>query len=416
MNKQTQGFGVGHASAAPTDWHTQYQTVRQATLNLCAPLTVEDMGLQSMADASPTKWHLAHTTWFFETFVLKPNLPAYQPFDPAYEFLFNSYYNAVGAQFSRPDRGMLSRPSFEDVLAYRGHVDAAMQKVEADPAIIILGLNHEQQHQELIVTDIKHALAANPLNPQIYPANNTAGTAPALSFESVDGGIHTVGHQGPGFHFDNEGPAHEVLLRPYQMANRCVTNGEWQEFMADGGYETPSLWLADGWAKVQAEGWHAPLYWQKIEGAWMRYGLHGLAAPNPHAPVSHISQYEADAFATWAGGRLPTEFEWEFWAQGADPASGHQCDAGTPCETAQADATPFGGAWQWTQSAYLPYPGFKPAAGAVGEYNGKFMSGQMVLKGGSCATPRGHVRASYRNFFYAPMRWQFSSVRIAKDA
>ncbi|MGB0922600.1 MAG: ergothioneine biosynthesis protein EgtB [Alphaproteobacteria bacterium] len=377
------------------------------------------MGLQSMADASPTKWHLAHTTWFFETFVLKPNQTGYQPFDPAYEFLFNSYYNAVGAQFSRPDRGLLSRPSLQDILAYRAHVDQAMQQVEADPTLITLGLNHEQQHQELIVTDIKHALSINPLHPEIYPAGDEGGPASApahdLAFEAVDGGIHTIGHQGPGFHFDNEGPAHEVLLRPYQIANRCVTNAEWQAFMDDGGYETPSLWLADGWAKVQAEGWQAPLYWQQVEGAWIRYGLHGLAAPNPHAPVTHISQYEADAFATWAGARLPTEFEWEHWARGADPSRGQQCDDGRPHEPTVADASPFGGVWQWTQSAYLPYPGFKPAAGAVGEYNGKFMSGQMVLKGGSCATPRGHLRASYRNFFYAPMRWQFSGLRMAKD-
>lgn len=412
-------------STAPAD---RYGQVRHRTEALAAPLSDADMTAQSMDDASPAKWHLAHTTWFFETFLLTPSLPGYRLFDDRYTYLFNSYYEAVGARHARPRRGMLTRPAAAEVMAYRKHVDAAMERLlekGAAPdllALVELGLNHEEQHQELLLTDILHLFAQNPLHPAYQPLAEADAPAEASTFtwKGYPGGIYSVGHDGVGFAFDCESPRHDVLLHPYALATRPVTNGEWLEFMADSGYATPLLWLSDGWATVQAHGWTAPLYWEKQDGAWHQMTLRGLRPLNPAAPVSHISQYEADAFATWAGARLPTEFEWERAAaplphHGTFMESGHY----RPMPEAAAPSAlsgMFGNVWEWTRSAYAPYPGFRPATGAVGEYNGKFMSGQYVLKGGSCATPRGHIRASYRNFFHPDKRWQFSGLRLARDA
>jgi ergothioneine biosynthesis protein EgtB len=395
--------------------------VRGLTEALVAPLSDADATIQSMPDASPAKWHLAHTTWFFETFVLRDHLPGYRLFDDAWPFLFNSYYEAEGPRHARPQRGMLSRPALDEVLAYRAHVDAHVELLlhRADLAeLIALGLNHEQQHQELLLTDLKHALSLNPLAPAYaYPRAPESGTASAvpMDWHRHEGGLHRIGHGGgeAGFAFDNEGPAHEVLLEPFALARRLVTNREWAEFVADGGYRNPALWLSDGWAWINAEGLTAPLYWRED----MAFTLSGLQPILPDAPVAHVSFYEADAFATWAGHRLPTEFEWEVAAAGYDPSVGVQLDAGAGAFGIHPQGSPglFGDCWQWTRSAYLPYPRFRPAAGAVGEYNGKFMSGQCVLKGASCATPRGHSRATYRNFFPPDKRWQFTGVRLAKD-
>jgi dimethylhistidine N-methyltransferase len=404
----------------------RYRRVREATLGLAAPLSAEDQLAQSMPDASPTKWHLAHTTWFFETFALTPHLPGYQLFDPAFGYLFNSYYEAVGARQPRPERGLLTRPSLERVLAYRAHVDAAMGRLLAKGAgelagLIDLGLAHEEQHQELILMDILHLFAQSPLKPAYVPAPALpVGRDPGPAGETpFAGGLVEIGHDGADFAFDNEGPRHKVYLEPYRLADRLVTNAEWLAFMADRGYSRPELWLSEGWACVQAEGWNAPLYWEQAEdGAWLAMTLQGRRALAPHAPVTHVSFYEADAFATWAGGRLPTEAEWEHAAEGL-PTTGNLREQ-RQFGPAAANATPglrqmFGDVWEWTRSAYAPYPGFHPAAGAIGEYNGKFMIGQMVLRGGCCATPEGHVRATYRNFFYPHQRWMFSGVRLAWD-
>ncbi len=380
-----------------------FRRTRALSAALAEPLSDADATIQSMPDASPAKWHLAHTAWFFETFLLRDRLPGYELFDRAWPFLFNSYYEAEGPRHARAARGLLSRPSLAEVLAYRAHVDAAMEALLPRPdlaGLIALGVAHEQQHQELLLTDIKHALWSNPLGPAYAaPADGTVPRPRAwgeAEWREHPGGIARIGHDGPGFAFDNEGPAHRVLLEPFALAERLVTNAEWQAFIADGGYRTPSLWLSDGWAWVQREQVAAPLYWREGE----HFTLSGWAARDPDAPVTHVSYYEADAFATWAGHRLPTEFEWETLAKSDDPAGGQGF---------------CGGGWQWTRSAYLPYPRYRPAAGAVGEYNGKFMSGQFVLRGASCATPRGHSRASYRNFFYPHQRWQFTALRLAKD-
>ena len=404
------------ASRAPEALAAQYRQVRALSEALAAPLSDADATLQSMEDASPAKWHLAHTTWFFETFLLREKLPGFTRFDDDWPFLFNSYYEAEGPRISRFARGMLSRPTLGEVLAYRGHVDAAMAGLLDDPdcaELIALGLAHEQQHQELLLTDIKHALFQNPLGPALWSGlicRDARFDTAEPAWHSHPGGIARIGHDGARFAFDNEGPAHRVLLEPFALAPRLITNAEWQQFIADGGYRTPALWLSDGWAWVQREDIEAPLYWREDQ----HFTHAGWQDRDPNAPVTHISYYEADAFAGWAGARLPTEAEWEAIGQAHDPAAGNQLDGLSPLLTERGDAL-FGDCWQWTRSAYLPHPRFRPAAGAVGEYNGKFMSGQFVLKGASCATPRGHTRASYRNFFYPHQRWQFAGLRLARD-
>lgn len=405
----------------------QYQTVRALSEAIVAPLSDADATVQPMDDASPAKWHLAHTTWFFETFVLRDHVAGYQAFDDRFAYLFNSYYEAEGARHARPRRGMLTRPSLENILEWRSRVDEAL--VVALPRLpataldlIELGLAHEQQHQELMLTDLLALFAENPLQPAIWPPAGTGlGAAPALEWIEGRHGIVEIGHDpADGFAFDCEGPRHPVLLHRHALANRPVTNGEWLAFIGDGGYRRSELWLSDGWSWVQAQGIDAPLYWRRDGDTWHDFGLDGLRPVALASPVTHISYYEADAFARWAGGRLPTEAEWESASADFDPASGNQLDDAGPLRPHAARAGKgllqiFGDVWEWTGSAYLSYPGFKPAEGAVGEYNGKFMSGQQVLRGGSCATPRGHMRASYRNFFYPHQRWQFTGLRLAKD-
>lgn len=403
----------------------RYQRIRTRSLTLIAPLSAEDACVQAMPDTSPAKWHLAHVTWFFETFVLEAREPHFKAFHPAFRELFNSYYNGVGRQFPRPQRGLLTRPSLADVLAYRADVDARMVEVIAAAdattrGLIELGLHHEQQHQELLLMDIKYLLSLNPLAPA-YRDDATAASPPAtpLRWQSGAAGIVAIGHDGAGFHFDNETPRHEVLLAPHALASRLVTNGEYLAFMGDGGYADARLWLADGWATRQRDAWQAPQYWQEVDGAWFEFTLTGLRPLDLLAPVCHVSHYEADAYAQWADARLPSEFEWEAAAAGATVREARDEAAHLhPRATIGAHGLDdlFGAVWQWTRSAYLPYPGFKAPAGAVGEYNGKFMSNQMVLKGSCCATPVGHARASYRNFFYAHQRWPFTGVRLARDA
>jgi len=381
----------------------RFAEVRGWTEELAAALTDEDQCVQSMPDASPAKWHRAHTTWFFEQFLLREFLPGYQVFDPDFAYLFNSYYEAVGPRHPRPNRGLLTRPSVQQVAAFRRHVDAAMLRLLADlphqaVALVELGFHHEQQHQELLLTDMLHAFAQNPLSPAVLPGwQEPLGDAATTRFIACEGGEANIGYPGVGFCFDNETPSHVVYLRPFEVASRLVRNSEWLAFIADGGYRSPTLWMSDGWARVQADGWTAPLYWRTVDGAWRQMGLGGLAPLDPDAPVRHVSWYEADAFARWSDARLPTEAEWEV-------ASSHDRIAEQTSHL-----------WQWTGSAYSPYPGYRPVAGAVGEYNGKFMINQMVLRGGSLATPPGHTRRSYRNFFHPDRRWQFSGVRLARD-
>jgi ergothioneine biosynthesis protein EgtB len=409
---------------------TLYSGVRERSQALVVPLSAEDMCVQTMPDVSPTKWHLAHTTWFWERFLLLPELEGYEEFSKEFNFLFNSYYEQVGARHPRPERGFLTRPSLDEVMAYRAHVDAGMRSllsgdyVEKNPdaeALIRLGIAHEEQHQELLLTDIKHVLSRHPFGPAAYPAGNTSASAPALGWVEFEGGQYRFGHQGDSFAFDNESPVHEALLTPFALATRAVTNAEYLAFIDDGGYRTATLWLSDGWGRVLGEGWQAPLYWRRQEdGRWNEFTLAGEAPLNPHAPVTHISFYEAAAFAEWAGARLPEEREWELAARTASGAQGRFMDPAVAAHPAAASAGEglvqmFGDVWEWTRSAYSPYPRYRPAAGAVGEYNGKFMSGQLVLRGGSCATAPGHVRASYRNFFPPDARWQFSGIRLAKD-
>ena len=406
-----------------------FQEVRAVTRSLAQGLSPEDQTVQSMEDASPTKWHLAHTTWFFEQFVLAPYGTDYQAFHPRFSYLFNSYYEAVGARHARPQRGLLTRPSADEVMDYRAHVDAAVVDLlsGSDPAawevvapLIRLGLQHEQQHQELILTDLLHAFSFNPLKPAYRPAGKRdAGPAPALDWIDFAGGPHHIGHNGVGFAFDHEGPRHEVLLRPFRLASRAVTNGEWKAFMADGGYAQPTLWLSDGWACAQGENWSAPFYWEQSDDGWCSMTLSGLQPVDDATPVCHVSYYEADAFARWAGKRLPSEQEWEVAAQDL-PVEGNTLGSGL-LRPSVARAGPglrqmFGDVWEWTQSPYAPYPGYRAPEGAVGEYNGKFMCNQMVLRGGACSTPDGHLRASYRNFFHPDKRWQFSGLRLAEDA
>ncbi|WP_169542520.1 ergothioneine biosynthesis protein EgtB [Sphingomonas baiyangensis] len=410
------------SSSTPALLH--FHQVRDLSVALVAPLGDADATVQSMPDASPAKWHLAHTSWFFETFVLRDNVPGYTLHDERFPFLFNSYYEAEGARHARDRRGMITRPSLEEVLAYRAYVDAAVDDAFDDlprdaRALIELGCHHEQQHQELLLTDILHLFAQNPVEPAIWPGARKMPVPMPGPVAWIEGTAEVceIGHEGDGFAFDCESPRHAALLHPHAIADRTVTNGEWMQFIADGGYTDPRHWLADGWAWVKAEAIEAPLYWQRGEAGWTRFGLDGRRAIDPAAPVTHVSFYEADAYASWAGARLPTESEWECAAAAHDPAAGNFLDAAGPVEPRPSTGGPafFGDVWEWTGSAYRPHPGFRAAEGAVGEYNGKFMSGQFVLRGGSCATPRGHVRASYRNFFYPHQRWQFTGVRLAKD-
>ncbi|MFN3514678.1 MAG: ergothioneine biosynthesis protein EgtB [Phenylobacterium sp.] len=423
---------LGEAAPAPLraaraqDPAARYARVREATAALVRHLPIEDLTIQSMPDASPAKWHLAHTTWFFETFLLEPQLEGYRRFHPAYAYLFNSYYEALGPRQPRPQRGLLSRPPLSDVLAYRAHVDAGMARLLAErpdsvAGLLDLGLAHEEQHQELILMDLLHLYAQSPLKPAYarapaLPVGADPGPMGAVEFE---GGLVEIGHAGAGFAFDNEGPRHTAYLAPYRLADRLVTNAEWLAFMEDGGYARPELWLSDGWALVQAEGWRAPLYWEEGERGWLAMTLQGLRAIAPHAPVTHISFYEAEAYAAWAGARLPTEAEWEHAVQGL-PVRGNFLEdrqfGPSAAAPGQGLRQAYGDCWEWTRSAYGPHPGFRPAAGAVGEYNGKFMSGQMVLRGGCCVTPAGHVRPTYRNFFHPHQRWMFSGLRLAWDA
>jgi ergothioneine biosynthesis protein EgtB len=426
---------IGHDALIPMpgsatgDLRTRFDRVRQLSRTLVDGLSDADASGQSMPDASPSKWHLAHTTWFFETFVLSDFVRGYRSFDPRFAFLYNSYYEAKGERLARSARGMLTRPSLDEVLAYRSHVDMAMtQAIEHLPAaaqeLVRLGCNHEEQHQELLLTDLLHLFAQNPLLPEAYPprANSVRGTTDPLRWIEGRSGPVEIGHTGPGFAFDCEGPRHTAWLAPHALADRLVTNGEWRDFIADGGYDTPSLWLSDGWAWVRENEIEAPLYRRRdASGAWSgQFGLDGVAPIAAATPVHHVSYYEADAFARWSGARLPTEAEWESAADGVDPEHGTFLDNAGAVRPAAAPAQDgmrqlFGDVWEWTASAFTAYPGFQPPPGAVGEYNGKFMSGQFILRGGSCATPRGHVRASYRNFFYPHQRWQFTGLRLAKD-
>ena len=401
----------------------RYAGIRGATEALCAPLSADDCQAQSMPDASPVKWHLAHTSWFFETFVLEASLPGYRPFQPAFRVLFNSYYHAVGAQHPRPQRGLLTRPTLEEVFTYRAHVDRAVHAVIDGGAdarcgeVIELGLQHEQQHQELILTDVKHLLSCNPLRPAYREQVAATPGAPApLRWESHPEGLRWIGHAGIGFCFDNEQPRHRVFVDAFEIASRLITNLEFLAFIEDGGYRRPELWLSDGWSTMQASGWQAPLYWEQGDGAWWVMTLAGMRRLPLDAPVCHVSFYEADAFARWAGARLPRESEWEVAAAGA-PAGGNFVESGQlQPAPARGDGIVqlFGDVWEWTQSPYTAYPGYRAAAGALGEYNGKFMCNQFVLRGGSCVTPAEHVRATYRNFFPAGARWQFSGIRLAR--
>ncbi|MBR9988105.1 MAG: ergothioneine biosynthesis protein EgtB [Gemmatimonadetes bacterium] len=407
---------------------TDYMDVRAQTERLCQPLATEDYVVQSMDDVSPTKWHLAHTSWFFETFLLKPHLQSYHEFDEAYAFLFNSYYTQAGERHCRAQRGYISRPTVEQVFAYRHHVDTAMADLveraaddDAVTALLELGLNHEQQHQELLLTDIKHVFSVNPLRPvyseRVSRPSRATGAGEWLSF---DGGLVEIGHGGGGFSYDNETPRHRVFLEPFRLASRLVTNGEYLEFMNDGGYVRPELWLSMGWAEVQAQQLSEPFYWEQRDGEWWIFTLSGMRHVDPYEPVCHVSYFEADAFARWKGARLPAEAEWETAAASLQPDAGNFVEDHAyhplPADGAGRGLQQmFGDVWEWTRSQYSPYPGYRPAAGAIGEYNGKFMCNQFVLRGGSCATPRSHVRATYRNFFPPESTWQFTGLRLAND-
>jgi ergothioneine biosynthesis protein EgtB len=420
--------GARKSSPKPVSLQDRLFATRALSTALAQPLSDEDQVVQANEDASPTKWHLAHTTWFFEAFVLKSFLEGYCVFDEVFEYCFNSYYESVGPRHPRARRGLLTRPSADEVRAYRAHVDAALARLcgrDLAPRaaeLIELGINHEQQHQELLLTDILSLFGAEPLKPAYADASPGVATLESVPVKwvSFDGGIFEIGHDGDGFAYDNERPRHEELVRPFKLADRCVTNSEWIAFIEHGGYETPALWLADGWATVKTQDWSAPLYWEKADGGYMQMSLRGFRPVDPAAPVCHVSYYEADAFARWSGHRLPTEFEWEVGAGGL-PLDGRMLGAGA-LRPLGAGANGnglkqmYGDVWEWTASAYLPYPGFKAAPGAVGEYNGKFMCNQFVLRGGSCATPEGHIRRTYRNFFYPHQRWQLMGLRLAAEA
>lgn len=408
----------------------RFLAVREQSEQLASRLLPEDQVVQSMPDCSPAKWHLAHVTWFFETFLLVPHQPGYRPVHPQFAYLFNSYYVAAGNRYPRAQRGLLTRPTVADVGAYRRQVSAAMVDLleTADVArwrelapLVETGINHEQQHQELLLMDILNLFSRNPLRPAFAPRQPAPPTAAVpCRWVAFDGGVRAIGHDGAGFAYDNESPRHDALLRPFRLASRPVSNGEWLDFVDDGGYQRPELWLSDGWATVEKEGWTAPLYWERTEAGWSSMTLSGLHPVDPSAPVCHVSHYEADAFARWCGRRLPTEAEWEI-ASLACPTDGNFLGSGLLRPVAGEDdgrrpSQMFGDVWEWTGSPYGPYPGYRPPAGAIGEYNGKFMANQMVLRGGCCATPDGHIRRSYRNFFYPHQRWAFAGVRLAEDA
>jgi ergothioneine biosynthesis protein EgtB len=406
----------------------RFQEVRGGSLELARPLSPEDCALQSMPDASPVKWHLAHTSWFFETFVLEQALPGYRPFHESFRVLYNSYYNAVGEQHPRPDRGLISRPSLAEIGSYRAHVDEAMSTLLGRPEgigaagpVVELGLHHEQQHQELILMDVKHLLSRNPLRPAYRPAapqTDPGGTGPLL-WHAYEEGVRWIGHRREGFSFDNERPRHRQFVSAFELGSRLVTNGEFLQFVEDRGYERANLWLSDGFATAKAQGWDAPLYWERRDDAWFEFTLAGLEPLDPNRPVCHVSYYEADAFARWASARLPTEAEWETAASGL-PREGNLLESGelhplpAPAGSDDHPKQLYGDVWEWAQSPYSPYPGYQAEAGALGEYNGKFMANQFVLRGGACVTPTSHIRATYRNFFYPHMRWQFAGFRLAR--
>jgi len=409
-----------------------FSKVRRQSVKLCEPLLIEDYVVQTMPDVSPPKWHLAHVSWFFETFILAPYLKNYQQFNPQFNDLFNSYYQGIGKPFPRAQRGLLSRPSVAEVYSYRAHIDANMSELIASldchrdnkkiRALILLGMNHEQQHQELLMTDIKHILGNNPLLPAYFhniaqPAQNSAV---ALAWIKLPADKVAIGHEGLDFCFDNELPRHQVLTNDFFLANRLVTNAEYLQFIEDGGYDKPLLWLSDGWCTVQQASWRAPLYWRQIDKAWHCFTMEGLKPVVPDEPVCHLSYYEADAYATWAGKRLPTEIEWEYAAAEEDLTPGNFLESGCfhpqPATSGNRFRQLGGDVWEWTQSPYSAYPGYRRSEGAIGEYNGKFMCSQMVLRGGSCVTPINHIRKTYRNFFYPHSRWQFMGLRLANDA
>lgn len=413
-------------SVQPSALVSGFRAVRAATEALCQPLEIEDYVVSSMSDVSPTKWHLAHTTWFFETFLLAPHDGTYTAREPRYAFLFNSYYVQAGERHCRAQRGLVTRPTVADVYAYRSHVNDAVlalcERLAGEPAhpawqVLELGLHHEQQHQELLLTDIKHVFWTNPMRPTYRPAPLPALLPVPQAWQRIDPGLVHIGHEGTAFAFDNEGPRHPAYVHGGRLAHRLVTNAEYAEFIADGGYRQPMLWLSAGWATVQEQGWRAPLYWEQHDGAWHEFTMSGTAPIEPHAPVTHVSFFEADAFARWAGCRLPTEAEWEV-AAAVHPVQGRFVEHGAfhPLSDQQSGMQQlFGDVWQWTASPYVGYPGFKASPGAIGEYNGKFMADQWVLRGASCATAHSHARLTYRNFFPSETRWQFSGIRLAAD-
>jgi len=417
------------ATPGPSVLADSYAAVRQFTGRLCKPLEIEDYVIQTMPDVSPTKWHLAHTTWFFETFVLREHAADYRLLHTAYPYLFNSYYVQAGERYYRPERGLLSRPTVRDVFDYRAYVDEHMGRLLASipeersheiGRLVRIGLNHEQQHQELLLTDVKHVLAKNPLQP-VYSEGLVGHSAlpPSLQWAPFEGGLCEFGYEGDGFFYDNEGPRHRQYTEPFEMASRLVTNREYMEFIEAGGYANPNIWLSEGWATAERDGWQAPLYWEQVNGTWFSFTLSGFREVDPDEPVTHVSYFEADAFARWADARLPTEFEWELAADGCT-IQGNFVETGHfhPVPAAHREEPlhqVFGDVWEWTRSPYSPYPGYLPEPGALGEYNGKFMCNQFVLRGGSCATSRSHVRSTYRNFFHPAARWQFSGIRLARD-
>lgn len=421
-------LNASHAGTDTSSLTSLYNQIRQDSVDICAPLAIEDYGIQTMADVSPIKWHLAHTSWFFETFILKPFAPDYQEFHARYEYLFNSYYEQIGSFHPRPERGLLSRPSVEDVYRYRHHVDQAVQDLlcaarnahsDEIKQRCMLGIQHEQQHQELMLTDIKHVFNYNPLKPVYKSTPIVDSISPqAMRWHEQPEGVYRVGDNGDQhFIYDNESPQHKVYIAPFRIASRPVTNVEYLEFMTAGGYQRAQYWLADGWKTVNTEQWQGPLYWQQVDGEWYEMTLAGLRPLDLAAPVSHVSLYEAQAYANWQQKRLPTEQEWEIIARDLS-VEGNLRDTGylQPMASSQSGLIQFfGDVWEWTMSAYSPYPGYRSAAGALGEYNGKFMSSQMVLRGGSCVTPKNHIRTSYRNFFYPKDRWQFTGIRLAES-